>query len=489
MQPWPSFPTFEVMALLLTDTLTGRKQPLTPREPGHVRLYWCGMTVYSRSHVGHARAMITADLFCRYLRAIGLRVTFVRNYTDIDDKIIARATQEGLSWDALVEREIQSFNEDVAWLRCLRPTHEPRATAHIPEMLALIETLIADGFAYPTPNGSVYFRVERFPAYGKLSHQHIEDMHQGEEIDASKESGRDFALWKGWKPGEPFWESPWGRGRPGWHLECSAMAGKYLGQPFDIHGGGSDLIFPHHENEIAQSEAAHGTTFADLWVHNGMLTLGSEKMSKSLGNILSIHEAAQQVPAEALRLLYLGTHYRAPLDFGPGRLDEGVKAMERLYDALARADAVLGALDAPAPLDRVLAGPRTPFEQAFCDAMDDDLNAAKALGLVFDRVRDLNRALDADDRPTVTAARREIGRVGQTLGLMDATPNAILEAWRNHGQARSGLNDAEIQQKIDERLAARKAKQYQRADEIRGWLQERGIVLEDTASGTIWKTG
>jgi cysteinyl-tRNA synthetase len=476
------------MPIVLTDTLSGRKLPLTPREPGHVQLYWCGVTVYSRSHVGHARAMITADLFCRYFRAVGLRVTFVRNYTDIDDKIIARSAQEGLSWEALVDREIRSFNEDVAWLGCLAPTHEPRATTHIPEMLALIERLIAGGFAYPTADGSVYFRVQRFPEYGKLSHQRQEDMHQGEEIDPAKEDGHDFALWKGWKPGEPFWESPWGKGRPGWHLECSAMAGKYLAQPFDIHGGGSDLIFPHHENEIAQSEAAYGTRFADCWVHNGMLTLGSEKMSKSLGNILSIQEAAERVPPEALRMLYLGTHYRAPLDFGPGRLDEGVKAMERLLETLARADTVLGQATQPPPLDGSLAIPTSPFEQQFCEAMDDDLNAAKALGLIFERVRELNRALDAGDGPVIAAARSEIGRVGQALGLMNRAPAMVLETWRNQGQARSGLTDAEIQQKIDERIAARKAKQFKQADEIRGWLQERGIVLEDTPSGTIWKT-
>jgi len=477
------------VGLVLTNTLSGRKEALVPLEPGHVRLYWCGVTVYSRSHVGHARAFVTADLLCRWLRASGFRVTFVRNYTDIDDKIIARAAQEGIGWDVLVDREIRAFAEDVAWLGCLPPTHEPRATEHIPDMLALVERLIAGGVAYPTAGGSVYFRVRRFPEYGKLSHQRLEDLSQGEEIDPAKEDPRDFAVWKGWKPGEPFWDSPWGRGRPGWHLECSAMAARYLGQPFDVHGGGTDLIFPHHENEIAQSEAAHGCPFARCWVHNGMLTLGSEKMSKSLGNILSIQEAAQRVPAEALRLLYCGTHYRAPLDFGPGRLDEGVKAMERLYEALARADATLGAAAATPPLDGVLAGERTPYEAEFCDAMDDDLNAAKALGHVFDRVRELNRALDAGDRDAVAHVRGELGRTLGVLGLLGAAPAALLDRLRAQGRRKAGLSEAEIEAAIAARNEARRRKDFREADAIRARLRDQGIVLEDAPSGTIWKAG
>ncbi len=477
------------MGLVLTNTLSGRKESLVPLEAGHVRLYWCGVTVYARSHVGHARAFVTADLLCRWLRATGLRVTFVRNYTDIDDKIIARAAQEGIAWDALVEREIAGFAEDVAWLRCLPPTHEPRATRHIPDMIALIERLVADGFAYAPPGGSVYFHVRRFPAYGKLSHQRLEDLSQGEEIDAAKEDPRDFALWKGWKPGEPSWESPWGKGRPGWHLECSAMAARYLGQPFDVHGGGTDLVFPHHENEIAQSEAAHGCPFASLWVHNGMLTLGSEKMSKSLGNILSIQDAAKQVPAEALRLLYCGTHYRAPLDFGPGRLDEGVKAMERLYEALARADAFLGEAPAPVAVDGALADPRTPYETAFAEAMDDDLNAAKALGHLFDRVRELNRALDAGSRDAVAAVRGELARTGTVLGVMADDPAAVLERLRSHGREKAGLTEAEIEAAIAARNEARRRKDFREADAIRARLRDQGIVLEDAPSGTIWKAG
>ena len=477
------------MAVVLTNTLSGRKEALVPREAGRVRLYWCGVTVYSRSHVGHARALVTADVLCRYLRARGLAVTFVRNFTDIDDKIIRRAAEVGIPAAELAEREIRAFAEDVAWLRCLPPTHEPRATEHIPAMLALIEQLVAAGFAYAVPDGSVYFRVRRFPAYGKLSHRRLDDMEAGEEIDAAKEDARDFALWKGAKPGEPWWSSPWGRGRPGWHIECSAMATGYLGQPFEIHGGGSDLVFPHHENEIAQSEAAAGVPFADLWVHNGMITTGAEKMSKSLGNILSIGEVVAQAPAEALRLLFLGTHYRTPLDFSPARLEESGRALGRLYEALARADEIAGGPPPAVPVDGALARPPSPFLAEFSAAMDDDLNAARALGLVFDRVRELNRLLDAGDRAAGAAIRRELAAVAAATGLFAEAPAAFLESARRRGQERAGLSVAEIEAAIAARNDARQRKDFREADAIRERLREQGILLEDTPSGTMWKAG
>jgi cysteinyl-tRNA synthetase len=474
------------MPLVLTNTLSGRKEPVTPREPGHVRLYWCGVTVYARSHVGHARALLTADVLCRYLLARGLRVTFVRNFTDIDDKIIRRAQDEGITAAALTEREIAAFAEDARWLQCLPPTIEPRATAHVADMIALIERLVAGGFAYPVPDGSVYFRVRRFPDYGKLSHRRLEDMEAGEEIDPHKEDPHDFALWKGMKPGEPFWESPWGKGRPGWHIECSAMATRYLGQPFDVHGGGSDLVFPHHENEIAQSEAAAGVPFADLWVHNGMITAGTEKMSKSLGNILSIAEVARQAPAEALRLLFLQTNYRAPLEFTTARLEEGVRSVTRLYEAIARADGAVGVPPAVA-VEGALAGDLSPFEADFCAAMDDDLNAAKALGLVFDRVRDLNRLLDEGDSTAAAAIRRELARVGAALGLFTTPAADLLEGLRTRGREQAGLTEAEIEEAIAARNEARRRKDFREADAIRQRLRDHGIVLEDTASGTLWR--
>jgi len=476
------------VGIVLTNTLSGRKEPLTPRVPGEVRLYWCGVTVYSRSHIGHARALITPDVLCRYLRARGLRVVFVRNFTDIDDKIIARAAAEGIEPSALTEREIASFQRDVAWLGCLPPTHEPRATTHIDDMVALIGQLVEAGFAYPVADGSVYFRVRRFPEYGKLSHQRLEDMASGEEADPTKEDAHDFALWKGAKPGEPTWPSPWGPGRPGWHIECSAMAARYLGQTFDVHGGGSDLVFPHHENEIAQSEAATGVPFATLWVHNGMIFSGAEKMSKSLGNIRAIEDIAKDVPADALRLLFLGTHYRSPLDFGPGRLDETLRALDRLYESLARADEA-GARVPAVALDGALAGELSEYEQTFCAAMDDDMNAAKALGHVFDRFRDLNRALDAGDLAGATAIRGEIDRTGGlVLGLFAQPAAEYLAARRATGQARSGLSAADIEAAIAARLDARKRKDFKEADAIRARLAEQGIVLEDGPQGTTWKT-
>jgi cysteinyl-tRNA synthetase len=475
--------------LVLTNTLTGRKEPLVPLTPGHVRLYWCGVTVYARTHVGHARFLVTADLLYRHLLARGLEVTFVRNFTDIDDKIIRRAAEETITPAALAAREMAAFAADTAPLGCLRPTHEPRATEHVGLMIALIERLVARGLAYAVADGSVYFRVRRFPDYGKLSHRRLEDLEVGEEIDPAKEDVHDFALWKGAKPGEPTWESPWGTGRPGWHIECSAMAAHYLGQPFDIHGGGSDLVFPHHENEIAQSEGATGQQFARLWVHNGMITFGAEKMSKSLGNVLSVAEAAARAPGEALRLLFLGTHYRAPLDFSTARLDEAARSLERLYEALARADERAGRT-APAASSRgALAGALSPFLAEFAAAMDDDLNAAKALGLVFDRMRELNRALDAHDDATAAALRADLGRVAAVLGILEAEPAAFLAALRTRGQVLSGLSPTDIEAAIAARNEARRLKDFRQADAIRERLREHGILLEDTPSGTVWRAG
>ena len=338
------------MTLHFYNTLTGKEEEFIPLTPGKVRMYVCGVTVYDRSHIGHARALVTFDVIYRYLRFLGYDVTFVRNFTDVDDKIINRANERGISPQELSELYIREFNEDMTALRCVSPTHEPRATHHIREMIDIIHELEAKGLAYAV-DGDVYFAVDRFPGYGKLSHRKLEDMMAGAriEVDARKRHPMDFALWKSSKPGEPCWESPWGQGRPGWHIECSAMCSKYLGQPFDIHGGGSDLIFPHHENEIAQSEGAKGAELARYWLHNGMVTVEQEKMSKSLGNFLTISDALKETTPEVLRLVLLSTHYRMPLDFSEQKVEEAEKGLTRMYETLARADTALAA-NAPSSL-------------------------------------------------------------------------------------------------------------------------------------------
>jgi cysteinyl-tRNA synthetase len=467
------------MALKIHNTLSGRLEALVPLVPGKVGMYVCGVTVYDRSHVGHARAMVVFDVAYRYLRYLGYEVTFIRNFTDVDDKIIARANAAGISTDALVDANIRAFAEDIAVLGCLPPTLEPRATQHIPEMIAMIEELIAKGLAYPA-DGDVYFAVGKFPGYGKLAKRNLDDMQAGAriEVDERKQHPMDFALWKASKPGEPWWESPWGKGRPGWHIECSVMSSKYLGQPFDLHGGGTDLIFPHHENEIAQSEGAKGCAFARYWMHNGMVTIEREKMSKSLGNFMTVQEAAARVGGEALRLFVIGTHYRSPLDFAVERLDDAAGNVQRIYETLARADAALPRELVPAA-ESVLA--------AFRAAMDDDMNTAGALGVLFDCVRALNRALDDGDAAQAGSLRAALREMCGVLGFGQADPHAYLErAKRAHLDA-SDINAAEVERLIAERNDARKARNFRRADEIRAQLKEKGIVLEDTPAGTKWK--
>lgn len=442
-------------------------------------MYVCGVTVYDRSHVGHARALVTFDVVYRYLRARGYEVTFVRNFTDVDDKIIARAREAGVSPAELVATNLQAFAEDVQALGCLPPTIEPRATEHIPDMIALIQKLIERDLAYVV-DGDVYFCVERFPAYGKLSKRQLKDMLAGArvEVDERKRHPMDFALWKASKPGEPWWESPWGRGRPGWHIECSAMSTKYLGQPFDIHGGGADLIFPHHENEIAQSEGAHGCEFARYWMHNGLVTIGAEKMSKSLGNFMTVEEATRRAGGEAVRLFVLGTHYRSPLDFAPERLDEAARALGRVYETLARVDSL--ARGEPVPPDEgVLA--------QYHEAMEDDFNTARAVGILFEAVREMNRWADSRQPKPALALREAVRIMAEVLGVGANDPRAVLEAERQRFLTQHGLREEDIERRIQERAAARQARNFTRADEIRRELKELGILLEDTPQGTVWK--
>jgi cysteinyl-tRNA synthetase len=453
------------------NTLTRRKEELVPLTPGEITMYSCGVTVYDLSHVGHARMLMVFDVIARYLRFAGYRVTFVRNFTDIDDKIIRRAAEEGVDAREVSERNIAAFHADMTALGVLPPDIEPKATEHVPAMIALIERLVARGYAYVV-EGDVYFEVRRFPAYGKLSGKNLDELQVGArvEVDERKRDPRDFVLWKGAKPGEPVWESPWGPGRPGWHIECSAMSVSYLGETFDIHGGGEDLIFPHHECEIAQTEADTGKPFARYWVHNGMVNMGREKMSKSLGNTLTIRDLLTRHDPAALRLFLLGTHYRSPLEWAEERVEDSARALERLWrpieDAAKLGTAVVtGAGDAPLPPELA------PYRQHFLEAMDDDFNTPEALGALFD----LSRALRADGLPAPALVRgaKELQALAGALGLQ--------------GPRRSGLDESTVDRLIEQRAQARRQRNFQRADEIRAEIERLGAILEDKPSGTVWR--
>ena len=491
------------MALRLHNTLTGGIDPLVTVKPGEVGLYVCGVTVYDRCHVGHARSMIVFDVLVRYLRLCGRRVRFVRNITDIDDKIIKRANDEGIPAKDLAERYIAAFHRDVAALGCLAPDVEPRATEHLGAMIAMVERLIANGLAYAA-DGDVYFSVDAFPGYGKLSKRKLDELLAGArvEIGERKRDALDFALWKAAKPGEPSWESPWGPGRPGWHLECSAMSVQYLGQPFDLHGGGEDLIFPHHENEIAQSEGAVGRPFVRHWIHHAFVRINDEKMSKSLGNFLTIEEITKRLPAEAVRLFLVGTHYRSPLDFTEQGLADAARACGRIHETMARLDEALGGAvaraggtTAAASRERAasdaaaaLPDPVRRVRDEFIAAMDDDLNTPRALAAIFDAIREINRLLDAGERDTLAAHRDNLGALAGVLGVLRTPAAAYVEKEKRRGARASGVDPAEIERLIAERAAARKARDFRRADEIRNDLLARGIALKDGADGTSWST-
>ena len=466
------------MALFVTNTMSGRKEPFIPLKPDAVAMYVCGVTVYDRCHIGHARALLTFDVIYRYLRFLGFDCRFVRNFTDVDDKIINRAREEGVSSEEVAQRYIDEFHRDTAALGLLEPALEPRATEHIPEMIALISTLVERGRAYEVA-GDVYFAVESFEGYGKLSGRSLDEMTAGARVDVDdrKRHPMDFALWKASKEGEPFWDSPWGRGRPGWHIECSAMSTKYLGQPFDIHGGGQDLIFPHNENEIAQSECAAEAPFARYWIHNGFVRLAREKMSKSIGNILSIREVLERYDAAALRLYMLTTHYRNPIEFSEEALAEAQRAVARIYETVSRADRGLG------PSENVDPGPMEEFR----GEMDDDFNTSRALAVVFEELRAVNRLLDRGQGPGLDARRNALRAMSQVLGLMQEAPERFLEERRRAGLVRRALAEDEITQLIDERNRARKARDWQQADDIRDALKEKGIMLKDGPSGTTWE--
>ncbi len=461
----------------LYNTLTRRVEPLATGEAGHVRMYVCGVTVYDHAHIGHGRMITVFDVLARYLVWVGQKLTYVRNVTDIEDKIINRANEAGEPASALADRMTQAFFEDMESLGCRKPTVEPRATEHIPEMLDLIEKLEQRGIAYRT-EGDVYFSVPAYPEYGRLSHRKIEDLQAGARVEVGERKRHpcDFVLWKGAKPGEPTWDSPFGPGRPGWHIECSAMAAKYLGQPFDLHGGGEDLVFPHHENEIAQSEAASETPFVGHWMHVAFLRLGAEKMAKSLGNFVTIREALEQYPREALRLALLQTHYRSPLEFSPEVIEEAKRTLVRLYETLARIDATGGQASSSEDAENC----RTRFREALAD----DLNSPRALAALHDGVRAANRLLDAGRDGEAVALGAALRETGAIFGVLEGDPSETLEQWRSGRAAEAGLSDAEIEAILERRREARKARDFAAADEARDELLALGIDLKDHPDGT-----
>jgi cysteinyl-tRNA synthetase len=457
------------MALRIYDTLAGEKREFQPVVPGRAGIYVCGMTVQDKPHVGHIRSSLAGDLMRRYLLHLGYEVTYVYNFTDVDDKIIDRASKEGIEYLSVSERNIQAYLDQADRHNIMRATHYPRATKHIDEILALIGTLVEKGFAYPA-GGDVYFDVRKKADYGKLSGRNVDDMRSGARIEVGevKRDPLDFALWKGAKPGEPAWESAWGPGRPGWHIECSAMAMKYLGEHFDIHGGGQDLIFPHHENELAQSEAATGRPFASFWTENVMLNLSGEKMSKSTGVLFYIDEIAAETDPEVLRAFLLSTHYRSPQDFSRERLQEAAVSYARLRSPLERAEA--WDLAAAGPVGGALGEAVEEARTKFFEAMDDDFNSAKAIGHLFDLARHVNRALDEGAGAEARSAARAMLELGSILGLFWLKPDA--DTW-----------DAAVLALADARQAARAAKDWAKADALRDQLLEKGVVIEDSAAG------
>lgn len=453
--------------LRIYNTLTRAVEPFAPIEPGHVRMYVCGMTIYDLCHVGHARMMMAFDVVQRWLKASGYRVTYVRNITDIDDKIIKRAVERGISIRELTDEMIAAMHRDIGALGVERPTHEPRATEYVPQMLQMIGTLEGKGLAYRASNGDVNYAVRKFPGYGKLSGKSLDDLRAGERVavDDGKLDPLDFVLWKAAKPSEPEdakYASEFGPGRPGWHIECSAMSCALLGERFDIHGGGMDLQFPHHENEIAQSEGALGQPFVNFWVHNGFLNVDNEKMSKSLGNFFTIQDVLKKFDGETLRYFMLRTHYRSPFNFSDAHLEDARGALRRLYTAL----------DAVGEVEVVAIDWAHPQAAAFKAAMDDDFNVPAALASLFELASEINRSGSLD-------AARLLKSLGACLGVLQLAPRAYL-------QGGSGVDEANIQARIDARAAAKAARDFAEADRIRQELLAEGIVLKDTAQGTSW---
>ncbi|HEY9162698.1 MAG TPA: cysteine--tRNA ligase [Desulfomonilia bacterium] len=474
------------MALEIYSTPEKKKKEFKPISGNKVGMYVCGMTVYDMCHIGHARSQIVFDVISRFLRHKGFDLTYVRNYTDVDDKIIARANKEGVSSQELAERYIDEFSKDMDILRVKKPDIEPRATEHIPQIIEMVKTLIEKGLAYES-DGSVYYRVSKFRPYGYLSGRRLEEMIAGArvDIDESKEDPLDFALWKKSKPGEPLWDSPWSQGRPGWHIECSAMSTHYLGPQLDIHGGGKDLMFPHHENEIAQSEGVYEKTFVRYWVHNGFVTINGEKMSKSLGNFLTIREITKTTHPEILRLMLVSSHYRTPIDYSEEALETSRQTLIRFYEMLERVN-----LSAESSEESRLPEVVQSFMTSFDEAMCDDFNTARAIACIHELTTSVNKTLNeassltAMDKTSMAGAIRLINDV---LGILEEEPAAFLEMMKHSGLTDAGLTETDIEAFINERNTARKNRDFKRADEIREILKDKGIQLKDSPAGTTWE--
>ena len=475
------------------NTMSRKKESFAPVRPGKVGVYACGITAYALSHIGHARSAVAFDILVRLLRYKGYEVTFVRNFTDVDDKIIKRANAEGVSSTEIAETYIKAYHDDMDRLNVGRADIEPKATEHIQEMLSLTERLIAEGKAYATPSGDVYFRVRSFPGYGKLSGRTPDDLRSGARVvpGEEKEDPLDFALWKSAKPDEPSWESPWGKGRPGWHIECSAMSEKYIPLPLDIHGGGLDLIFPHHENEIAQTEAVCHCHLARYWVHNGFVQVNAEKMSKSLGNFKTIRDILESYLPETLRFFLLGKHYRSPIDFTADSMDEAEKAQHRVYTALREAEKALQREKwKKIPLPQETADEWAAQPKALDEAMDDDLNTAQALGHIFTQVRIVNRLLEDKNLRASEAGRdllREfLARAEQwnaRLGLFGQQADAFLTALRGMRASRKNIDMPRVEALLQERQAARANKDFATSDALRQALLDLGVSVRDTPEG------
>ncbi len=485
------------MSLKIYNTLTGSKESFHPLKDGRVSMYVCGVTAYDFSHIGHARAAVVFDVIFRYLKYKGFEVTYVRNYTDVDDKIINKAQKEGVDTKAIAERYIHEYDRDMEALNVEKPTFTPRATEHIPGMIKLIEKLIKNGYGYEM-EGNVFFEVGKFEPYGKLSGKDIEQLQSGArvEVDDRKKDPLDFALWKASKPGEPAWDCPWGKGRPGWHIECSAMSQHFLGETFDIHGGGADLIFPHHENEIAQAEGATGKPFVRYWIHNGFVNINQEKMSKSLGNIFAIRDILERYHPEAIRVFLLSHHYRSPVDFSEQSLKDAQASLDRLYSLLNDFKDMKGErTQSSSPFEEEVRGQIRALPEMFEKEMDDDFNTASALGVLHRVTRNLNKVLSEMEKDgkgklplaLLDEAVQTFTATGNILGVLMVDPVDYFGQKQKEGMKSIAISEEEILKLIEERRIAREGKDWKKADQIREELSSQGILLKDSPRGTTWE--